>query len=197
VSATQPVQRISELLIRTCCRRLPDNERAERCKEWSAELPAILEDKSIPPILRAVRALQFSAGISRTTRRLSPAGGGVRRRQASGWRDGALPVQPMAPAVRLTIGGILWLVCLFTVVALARAFPQSPVWILLGVLGLAAAFDAFCLADIAHADEVRYLPKWGWALVCLAQFPAGGIIYLCVGRVGRAQPAPPSAANRP
>jgi hypothetical protein len=31
---------------------------------------------------------------------------------------------------------------------------------------------------------VRYLPKWGWALVCLLSIPWGGIIYLIVGRTG-------------
>ncbi len=197
MSGTRPVQRIAERLIQGSCRRLPDDERAERCKEWSAELPAILDDKSIRlPVLRAVRALRFSAGISRTTRHLSRAGGGARHRRASGWRDGALPVHPMSSAVRLTIGGIVELVSLFTVVSLARAYPQSPGWILVGVLGSAAVFDAFCLIDVARAAEVRHLPKWAWGLICLAQFPAGGIVYFCIGRGGRARPEPPSSVDQ-
>jgi hypothetical protein len=52
------------------------------------------------------------------------------------------------------------------------------------VVGLAVAWEAFCLRDLARADRVRYLPKWGWALVCLVSIPWGGIIYLIVGRTG-------------
>ncbi len=52
------------------------------------------------------------------------------------------------------------------------------------VLALAAGFIAFCLVDLARADEVRYLPKWAWVLViCFISAPIGGIIYLTIGRV--------------
>ena len=46
---------------------------------------------------------------------------------------------------------------------------------------------ASALHDLARADRVRYLPKWGWALVCLLSIPWGGIIYVIFGRdnVGR------------
>src|SRR5438128_2107733 len=33
------------------------------------------------------------------------------------------------------------------------------------------------------AEEVRYLPKWGWLIVSLVSIPLGGIIYLIFGRV--------------
>lgn len=46
---------------------------------------------------------------------------------------------------------------------------------------LALAFVAYCLVDIAR-HEVRYLPKWAWVLVCVLSVPAGGIVYLLVGR---------------
>jgi hypothetical protein len=85
----------------------------------------------------------------------------------------------------------------FAVVAFLRAFPQPRGWPIVLVLALAAAFDAFCLVDIARASQVRYLPKWAWALICLAQAPSGGLAYLCVGRVGRTRSAPPSSAQRP
>ena len=78
-----------------------------------------------------------------------------------------------------------------------RAFPQAPGWPIIAGLALAAGFDAFCLADIARASQVRYLPKWAWALICLAQTPGGGIVYLCVGRAGRARSASPSPARQP
>jgi capsular polysaccharide biosynthesis protein len=72
VSGTRLVQRVAERLIRAACRRLPADVRAERCREWTAELPAILDDESIGPSwLRGLRALAFCAGISRAARQLS------------------------------------------------------------------------------------------------------------------------------
>jgi hypothetical protein len=44
-----------------------------------------------------------------------------------------------------------------------------------------AAFVGFCLYDISR-HGVRYLPKWGWVLICLVSIPLGGIVYLLVGR---------------
>ena len=198
MSGTGPVRRIAEMLIRASCRRLPEDQRAERCREWSAELPAIMDDTSIRlPILRAVRALRYSAGISRTTRHLRRASGHSARAGTAGWRDGAVPVRSAAPGSRLTIGVIVWLVVIFAAVSLLRAHPHPNSWPFILFLALAAAFDAFCLIDIARASQVRYLPKWAWALICLAQCPGGGIVYLSLGRVGRAQSAPPSSAQRP
>ncbi|MCK2218963.1 PLD nuclease N-terminal domain-containing protein [Actinomadura sp. ATCC 31491] len=49
------------------------------------------------------------------------------------------------------------------------------------VLGL---FLAYCLVDLARS-RVRYLPKWAWALICVASVPLGGIVYLLVGREPR------------
>ena len=43
------------------------------------------------------------------------------------------------------------------------------------------AFVVYCLVDIARHD-VRYLPKWAWALICALSIPLGGIVYLLVGR---------------
>ena len=60
----------------------------------------------------------------------------------------------------------------------------------------AVAFVGYCLFDLYRA-QVRYLPKWAWALICLAQTPGGGIVYLCVGRVGRSRSASPSPARQP
>ena len=195
---TQPVQRIAERLIRASCRRLPEDERAEHCREWSAELPAILDDTSVRlPVLRAVRALRYAAGAFKTTRYLRRTGGSAPRARTSGWRDGAMPVRPAPTEFRLAIGVIVWLVVVFTFVAVVRAFPQSPGWPIIIGLALAAGFDAFCLVNIARASQVRYLPKWAWVLICLAQTPGGGIAYLCVGRVGRARSASPSPAQQP
>jgi hypothetical protein len=168
--------------------------RTERCREWASELPAILDDQSIRPGLRrAVRALTYSAGIARTTRRLSQAGGRARPVRTSQWRNGAVRARPPDVAVRATVGLVTWLLLVFLLILLGRAFPHLPGWLLMLGLGLAAGFDALCLADIARAGQVRYLPKWAWALICLAQTPLGGIIYLSIGRLGRARPVPPGS----
>jgi hypothetical protein len=194
VSRATRFQRICERFIRAACRRLPEDVRAERCREWAAELPAILDDQSVRPGLRrAVRALTYSAGIAWTTRRLGRAGGGPRPARASSWRNGAMRARPPDVAVRATVGLVIWLLLIFILIWLLRAFPNPHGWQLAVGLGLGAGFDALCLADIARADQVRYLPKWAWALICLAQTPLGGIIYLSVGRVGRARPVPPGS----
>ncbi len=46
---------------------------------------------------------------------------------------------------------------------------------------LAVAFIAYCLWDLARS-EVRYLPKWAWAVLCVLSVPLGGIAYLVLGR---------------
>jgi Phospholipase_D-nuclease N-terminal len=161
-------------------------------------LPAILDDASIQlPILRSVQALRYSAGISRTTRHLRRTGRSSAPSRTSGWRNGAIAARPTTPGPRLTIGAIVWLVVIFAAVWLLRAHPNPDGWPFILLLALAAAFDAFCLIDIARASQARYLPKWAWALICLAQCPAGGIVYLCVGRVSRERSAPPGSAPRP
>ena len=105
MSGTQRVRQIAESLIRASSRRLPEDERTERCKEWSAELPAILGDSSVrPPILRSVRALRYAAGISRTTRYLRRTSGASAGRRASGWSDGAIHDRSAPPALRLMRG---------------------------------------------------------------------------------------------
>jgi hypothetical protein len=198
VSWAPRVQRICERLIRAACRRLPEDMRTERCREWASELPAILDDQSIRPGLRrAVRALTYSAGIARTTRRLSRAGGGARPVRTSQWRNGAVRARPPDVAVRATVALVIWLLLIFLLISPGHAFPHLPGRLLTLGMGLAAGFDALCLADIARARQVRYLPKWAWALICLAQTPLGGIIYLSIGHLGRARPVPPGSAQRP
>ena len=46
---------------------------------------------------------------------------------------------------------------------------------------VAVAFIVFCWFDIVRND-VRYLPKWVWGLICVLSVPLGGIVYLLVGR---------------
>jgi len=54
--------------------------------------------------------------------------------------------------------------------------------VLAAVVVLAVAWEVFCLRDLARADRVRYLPKWGWAIVCLISIPWGGLVYVILGR---------------
>ena len=49
------------------------------------------------------------------------------------------------------------------------------------VIAAAVAFVGYCWYDISR-NEVRYLPKWAWAAVCLLSVPLGGILYFLVGR---------------
>jgi hypothetical protein len=196
VSRAPLVQRIAEWLIRAACRRLPADVRAERCREWAAELPAILDDQSIPPFLRALRALGFCVGISRTTRQLSrSARAGARRARNSRWRTGALPPQPLNIGARAVIGFFIWLVIVLGFIVVTRERPDLHSWPLMLILALAVGFDVYCVADIARAAQVRYLPKWAWVLICLIQTPGGGIAYVSIGRIGRTRAVPPGEAK--
>jgi hypothetical protein len=190
-------QRIPEWLIRVACRRLPADVRGERCREWTAELPAILGDESIrPAVLRALRALVFCAGISRATRQLGlSARAGARRTRNAQWKSGASPTGPNNIVGRVVVGLFVELVFVAGFIALAKVLVTGPdprPWPLLIVPPLAIAFDAFCLVNIARAARVHYLTKSLWALICLIQFPLGGILYLSIGRSGSVRPLPPS-----
>ena len=55
--------------------------------------------------------------------------------------------------------------------------------VLLSALALVVGWEVFCLADLVRADQVRFLPKWAWAVACLIQIPLGGVAYLLLGRV--------------
>jgi hypothetical protein len=58
---------MAEFLIRLSCRRLPEGTRDERYREWSAELPAILDDPGVRfRVRRDIRALRFAVGHVRT-----------------------------------------------------------------------------------------------------------------------------------
>jgi hypothetical protein len=193
VSRPSLVQRIAEWLIRAACRRLPAEVRAEHCREWAAELPAILDDQSIrPPWRRALRALSFCAGISRTTRQL-------RRSARARARSATLGQAPAREreylARRAVVGFLVWLVVVLGFIAVINRHRGPPGWPVMLLLALAVGFDAFCLVDIARAARVRYLPKWVWVLICLAQTPGGGILYLSIGHIGRPRPVPPGDAK--
>ena len=59
---------IGEYLVGRACRRLPQDIREERYREWAAELPAILHDPEVRFALRrAVRMLAYAADTIRGT----------------------------------------------------------------------------------------------------------------------------------
>jgi hypothetical protein len=56
-----------------------------------------------------------------------------------------------------------------------------PLAAIIPLIVLALGFIAYCLVDVARS-EVRYLPKWAWAIICVISVPLGGVIYLLFGR---------------
>jgi hypothetical protein len=53
----------------------------------------------------------------------------------------------------------------------------------LALLIAALAFAVYCVGDVVNAEEVRYLPRWLWAFICIVSIPIGGIAYPTLGRV--------------
>lgn len=53
---------------------------------------------------------------------------------------------------------------------------------LMPLIIVAVAFEVYCLVDVFRVAQVRYVPRWIWAVICLASVPLGGIVYLIFGR---------------
>ena len=64
-----------------------------------------------------------------------------------------------------------------------EASPMLAALVVIVAVVLVAGWEVFCLADLARADRVRFLPRWAWAVACLIQIPLGGVLYLLIGRV--------------
>ena len=52
------------------------------------------------------------------------------------------------------------------------------------LLILALAFVVYCWVDM-YRNDVKYLPKWAWAIIAAISIPIGGVVYLVVGRENR------------
>ena len=48
---------------------------------------------------------------------------------------------------------------------------------------VAAGWIALWVIELSRAAEVRLLPRWAWAALCVFCVPAGAIAYLIAGRV--------------
>ncbi len=55
---------------------------------------------------------------------------------------------------------------------------------LVPVFVVALGFVIYCLVDLTRS-EVRHLPKWAWAIICVISVPMGGLAYLLIGREPR------------
>jgi hypothetical protein len=66
VSSDGRILRLGECLVRFACQLLPEPARSDRYREWTAELPCILNDPDIPLAgIRAARMLLFAIDHSR------------------------------------------------------------------------------------------------------------------------------------
>jgi hypothetical protein len=54
---------------------------------------------------------------------------------------------------------------------------------LIPVAIVAVCFEVFCLVDVFRAEEVRFVPRWAWAIICVISIPLGGVAYLLLGKV--------------
>ena len=68
--------------------------------------------------------------------------------------------------------------------------PGSAVAIPVLAVAVAVAFAAWCLVDLARAGQVRYLPRWAWAVVICVSVPWGGLAYLIFGKARTAARMP-------
>ncbi len=138
VAAQRLAGRLAGWLIGRACRHLPAATRAERGREWTAELPAILADPDVRPGLRrSARALRFAAGTIRTARREH----GVFRGRLTG-------ADARAAGARLFMCASLWLatVCVVRVGAALHLRAPHGIWAA-PLVPAAVAVELFALAQ--------------------------------------------------
>lgn len=102
VSTDGWVMPLAVLLIDGACQQLPEPERAERGREWTAELFAILDDHSLGRLRRSLRALRFAAGQYRTAGRTMSRPSAVSRPDKPRY-GGDLPVPALLSALLASV----------------------------------------------------------------------------------------------
>lgn len=148
--------RIAAHIIRSASRRINEDIRDERYREWMAELPAIRDDPDVrSDFARSLRTLSYASGLLRSARRMNP--GRDRAKAASradrpswAFRSTRRPVTGprLPPGVLPGIAGFIAWFCLVVVV---RSHPLTGSWNLVYVAISAA--DALFVA----VNEVRFV----------------------------------------
>jgi hypothetical protein len=148
-------RRVAEFVIRRAGRRLPADVRAERCREWAAELPAILSDPGVRgPALRQARALRYAAGVYRGARRVGRSAGRPRAAAPPAWASRSQRRPPeritLPDGVLLVAAAVaLWASCVVFINAFPpHGGPDYPVIAAAAVAGI-----------LALAGEIRFV-RW-------------------------------------
>jgi hypothetical protein len=175
--------RVGEFLVGRAARHLPAAAREERCREWAAELPAILGDPQIKPAAaRAARMLWFAAD---TVRGAALGPGPARHKGAHRGRAGLKNARQSA----------LWLgqgVALLAVLAVLLAGLAFQVYQVIVVVSL-AGYAAFVLSSPAALAVWLLLRRpggagWFWSYAGVMAAAAGGGAARLAGQLGWGHP---------
>ena len=72
------------------------------------------------------------------------------------------------------------------------ALSTQAAWAAIGpLLVVSLGVVVWALVDLARAERVRGLPKWGWAIICFVSIPIGAIVSLVVARDRSKEPPRP------
>jgi hypothetical protein len=175
--------RIGEYLVRRACRPLPPDVREERCREWAAELPAILHDPQVRfAPWRAARMLGYAADTLRGTAMMpGTARGRIARLRAA--VDVPLPVAGLvvalpawavvqAPRDGLNYLRLAWGLLFVAYLIRNRVRPAARMTALLGTSAILAAWAVLLGgAALAPGDWVTYVLAAVVLLPLLAHLP--------------------------
>jgi hypothetical protein len=186
--AERQLLRLGEYLVGRACQRVPPDMRAERYREWAAELPVILHDPRVRfASRRAVRMLGFAADTFRAAAladvrpsRRSPAMTAVLRSlllvglAIVGWDIWSIAQAPGQPLNYLRLAWGLLLVA-YPIAMLAGSAVRTGTPIVIGSNLLGAAVN---LWDAAQAPG----ESADWLNYCLAALLLVGLLALWLAR---------------
>jgi hypothetical protein len=175
--AERQLLRLGDYLVGRACQRLPRNIRAERQREWAAELPAILHDPRIRfAPRRGVRMLGYAADTFRAValtdvraRRRPPAMTAVLRSlllaglALVGWDTWSVVQAPGQPLNYLRLAWGLLLVA-YPITMLAGSVVRAGTLIVIGSNLLGAAVNLWDAAQ-APGDRTDWVNYGGAALL--------------------------------